>query len=396
MLFLLSSFSFSYDDSCVAALKTPEPINNMRPIFMQVLLRHGSRSPMNTYTPKANRGYWLCDSDEAIAPRMHGAQISEYRRFKHVLDPRLVAYLPNCREGDLLVEGMQQHLRLGKLYQTYTESIQLFTDHPTNEELSVRCSDIERTFRSAQSFLHGFAEPQEPNEIISIVRGSDYLEVLRPNGDFCQDIKNKTEEFTASQEYQDWYQAEWAALENLSTYLGIPKSESNLNLMCDWVTTHYCDNKLLPAEISEEQQHRCMRVVASNLYELYKQNPYIFASYHMRTILSVANDRLAGKNNVKFALNSAHDSTVGAMYQLLAGKPGERPQNTERIPPYASHLTMEIWESKENNERFVRFAYNGELIKLQLLENNTLVPYETFLNSDYAKKVYDYCKEVPI
>jgi acid phosphatase len=366
----------------------------MKPIFMQVMLRHGARAPMNTYTPKSTRGYWVCDSDEAIAPRMHGAPIDDYRRFKHVLDPRLVSYLPNCREGDLLVEGMHQHVRLGKLYQNYTESIGLFDDIPKNEELNVRCTDVERTFRSAQSFLHGFSEPQQPNEIIEIYRGSDYIEVLRPNSDFCQDIKNATEAFQTSEEYQKWYEEQWTALENVSQYLGISKSIGNLNLMCDWVSTHYCDNKLLPPVITEEDQQRCMKVVGSNLYDLYKQNPYIFASYHMRLILSVAKDSLAGKNKVKFALNSAHDSTVGTMYQLLAGKPGERPPNSDRIPPYASHITMEIWEDNDKN-RFVRFAYNGELIKLQIFDQ-TLVPFESFLKSDYATKVYDYCKEVPV
>ena len=396
MFFLFSSFSLSYDDSCVAALKTPEPVNNMKPIFMQVLIRHGARTPMNTYTPKSVRGYWQCDSDDAIAPRMHGAQISDYRRFKHVLDPRLVSYLPNCREGDLLIEGMHQHLRLGKLYQNYTETIGLFDNVvPKNEELNVRCTDIERTLRSAQSFLHGFAEPQEPNEIIDIYRGSDFLEVLRPNADFCQDMKNSSEVFYASEEYTKWVDEEWAALENVSSYLGVTKSATNLNLMCDWVTTHYCDNKLLPSVITEEDQQRCMKVVGSNLYDLYKQNPYLFASYHMRTILSVANNTVFNNGKVKFVLNSAHDSTVATIWQLLAGKPGERPTKSERIPPYASHITMEIWENSEK-KHFVRFAYNGELIKLQLLDNETFVPYETFLKSDYATKVYDYCTEVPV
>ena len=395
MFFLFSSFSLGYDAKCVAALKSAPVIENMKPIYMQVMLRHGARSPMNSYTPISHRGYWVCDSDDAPAPRMHGTQISAYRRFKHVLDPRLVSYLPNCREGDLLIEGMHQHARLGAFYQNYTEFIGLFNDVPKPEEVTARCTDFERTLRSAQSFLGSFMPPQEPNEILDIIKGSEDMEIMRPNGDFCKDIANITAQIDQSADYQKWYEQQWEDLINLSTYLNIPKSVSNLNLMCDWVSTHYCDDKQLPLEISPEIQKQCLEVVSYNLYEKYKVNPYIFASYHMRTILKQANDALSGKTKVKFALNSAHDSTVATLVQLLIGKPGERPEGTEWIPPYASHFTMEIWEDGDG-KRWVRFIYNGDLVKLQLMDNKELVSYDEFLKSDYATKVYDYCKDVPI
>ena len=394
MFFLFSSFSLSYDSQCVAPLKSAVPPVNMQPVYIQVMLRHGARTPLNAYTPVSHRGYWVCDSDDAQSPRMHGTQISAYRRFKHVYDPRLVSFLPNCREGDLLLEGMNQHARLGAFYQNYTESIGLFNDVPKSEELLVRCTDIERTFRSAQAFLGAFAPPQEPNEILDIIKGSEDLEVLRPDG-FCKEMDELDQKIINSSTYQDWYNEKWDQLINLSTYLNLEKSVDNLNTMCDWVSTHACDDHQLPLEITPEIQELCFGVVSYNLYEKYKVDPYVFASYHMRTVLGQANDALEGKTKVKFTINSAHDSTVATMVQLLKGTPGNRPNGTERIPPYASHLAMEIWQD-EDKKRYVRFVFNGELIQLQLLNNETLVPYETFLKSDYATKVYEHCKEVPV
>ena len=395
MFFLFSSFSLSYDSQCVAPLKTATPPENMQPVFIQVLVRHGARTPLNAYTPISHRGYWVCDSDDAQSPRMHGTQINSYRRFKHVLDPRLVSFLPNCREGDLLLEGMNQHSRLGAFYQNYTESIGLFNDVPKPEELIVRCTDIERTFRSAQAFMGSFAPPQVPNEVLDIVKGSEDLEILRPNADFCKDLADLEQNFTNDPDFLKWVDEQWDNLIELSTYLNLEKSPDNLNLMCDWATTHACDDHQLPLEITQEMLDRCYEVVSYNLYARYAVNPYAYASYHMRTILGQANDALNHKTNVKFALNSAHDSTVATIVQLLKGTPGHRPENTTRIPPYASHLAMEIWENQDHT-RYVRFVYNGDLIPLQLLDNQTFVPYDEFLKSDYATKVYDYCKEVPV
>ena len=394
MFFSLFSLTLSYDAKCVAPLLSAESPNNMKPIYMMVMLRHGARSPMNSYTPVSHRGYWICDSDDAYAPRMHGTQISSYRRFKHILDPRLVSYLPNCREGDLLVEGMNQHHRLGEFYQNYTESIGLFNDVPKAEEMAARCTDIERTLRSAQSFLGAFAPPQEPNEIIDITTGSEFMESLRIST-FCEDINNLNSEIMSNESYQTWYNEKWDELINLSTYLNIQKSESNLNLMCDWVSTHFCDDKQLPPEVTDEMQQTCLEVLSYNLYEKYKVNPYVFASAAMRTVLKQAKAALAGETKVKFALNSAHDSTVASMVQLLKGTPGNRPDDTEWIPPYASHFTMEIWENQDQ-EKYVRFVYNGEVIKLQLMDNQELVKWDDFLQTDYATKVYDYCKDIII
>jgi len=387
MFSFLILFSISFDDQCVAPHISPAPVPDMTPYYVQVMLRHGARTPMNAYTPTTHRGYWLCDSDAAYAPRMHGTSFDRYRRFKHVLDPRLVEFLPNCRAGDLLLEGMAQHKRLGEFYHSYLyDTLKVFTSDPKTEELNVRCSDVERTLRSVQSFLHGFFPAPEPNTVIDVLTDSDELSLLRPNVEFCQEMKTDLEARNTDPTFLQYYEEAWTYLLNLSSALNMPKSISNLNLMCDWVITHFCDDKSMPSYVTHEIEKKCLSVVADFNYMTWGRNPYMYASYIFREVLRVANDAVAKKNQVKLTINSAHDSTISAVYRLLAG-------SKSRIPPYASHLLMEIWVDK-SQEKWVRFALNGELIPLREMDNKTLVKYSDFLNSNY-KKVYDHCKESP-
>ena len=387
MFFNFLNLILSYDNQCVAPHISPPPVSDMEILYVQVLLRHGARTPMNAYGPFTHRGYWLCDSDDAYAPRMHGAPLNQYRRFKHVLDPRLVEFLPNCRAGDLLLEGMAQHHRLGQFYHKYLfETLHLFEDDPKTEELYVRCSDIERTLRSVQSFLHGFYPPPVPNTIIDIFTGSEDLSLLRPNNAFCKDLSETTNSRNQDPDFLNFFETNWDNLINLSTQLNIDKSIDNLNLMCDWVSTQYCDDKLLPSFVTPEIQQQCLKVIGNYLYKTYSRNPYVYGSYTMREILRVANNSLLNKNKVKFTINSAHDSTIATIVRLLN-------YNHERIPPYASHLLMEIYKDK-SSEKWIRFALNGELIQLREMENKTIVKYNDFLKSNYME-IYNYCKELP-
>lgn len=393
MLPFFAISSLSYENVCVAPRKTPEPIKNMKPLYAQILTRHGARTPLTNYLPASHRGYWTCDEENSIAPRMHASQRNNYRRFKHVLDPRLVAYLPNCRPGDLLLSGMQQHKLLGEMYGDYFYEIGLFGQYPKDEEIHATCTDIERTLRSAQSFLHGMYPPGEPNTSLTIESGNEEGAVFRPDDKFCKEIKTETQKFESSQEYLKWVDDNWPAIADFAQMAKLTKSGAALTLACDYVTTALCNEKQVPSVITKDTERMCVEVLAYNLYDRYSKSPFLYASYTMREMLRVANQALEGNNTYKFTLNSAHDSTVAIIHQYLAGKENVRPPGTYVIPPYASHLLMEIWED-DNKERYIRFAFNGEILKLPLLNNESLVKYSDFLKSDYMK-INDYCKEMP-
>lgn len=369
---------------CVAPLLTPAPVPGMDLTFALVLTRHGARTPQSAYLPPIHRGYWLCDSDDAYAPRMHGTFPNRSRRVKEVLDPRLVEFLPNCRAGDLLLQGMEQHHRLGQLYHRYLFGLGLFRTQPTADELFVRATDFERTFRSAQAFLDGAFPPSFPGESIAIHRGTPDAEIVRPGFDFCEDMRRVSATYDANAGTAKEADDLWARIIHIADYLHVDFSPHNLSLVADWVGTHDCDGKALPSVVSERDVAACHAIVAKYMYNLLNLNASVFVSYSMREVLRIAN--LSVNGNLKFSLLSSHDSTLSAFLVYLA----EFDQS--RIPPFASHLMIEIWENG-SKKKYVRWVYNGNVLRLKKFAGKDIVEYSAFVNG--VKDVYKYCTEFP-
>lgn len=395
LLSLLSTSAFSYDEKCVAPHDMPPPVENMKLRFVEVLTRHGARAPLGSYqVPMQFRGYWQCDGDDAIAPRMHAAPVEHYRRFKQVLDQRLTEYLPNCRSGDLLLSGMVQHQKLGEAFHEYLyNTTKLFDEEteliPDPKTIYARCSDVERTFRSAQGFLHGLFPPQSPNEIIDIYTDTSDGSLLRPNKDWCKDMTDLWQNHTNSEEYKTWVSTNVAKVKPAFELLGLTEETGdNLNTACDFVSTHYCDNKLLPSDITEEMQQVCLNVTGSYLYDYYLKGPMITGSYSMRELLRIPKLIKQGNSSVKFALMSSHDTTVAAINALIGGEDVRAP----RIPPFASHLVLELYEDNAN-ELYIRFALNGKEIPMYKFDDKRkIAKFDDFV--DAYKEINDYCHEL--
>lgn len=389
-LFLIYSAT-SIDDKCVGTLKTPAPISGKTLKYVQVLTRHGARAPLSSFgVPMHFRGYWQCDSDDAIAPRMHAAPINHFRRFKQVLDQRLVEYLPNCRSGDLILSGMDQHVKLGELYHKYIyDEHKLFSDLvPDPETIYARCSDIERTFRSAQAFLHGLFPPQSPNEIIDIVTDSSEFSRLRINFGVCHDLSELYQNWTKSENFTNWTNEKWEKIKTVADFLKLQKSGDNVNAVCDYVATQWCSDKQAPSVVTDEIRTVCVNAIADYAYDLYTTNPWVTGSYTMRELMRIPKMIQNKQSKVKFALFSAHDTTIMAIKTLIEGKNAK----VDRIPGYGSHLAMELWEDNSDKELYIRFALNGENLNItECGADKQVVKFSEFLEK--YKKMDEYCKE---
>jgi acid phosphatase len=178
---------------------------------------------------------------------------------------------------------------------------------------------------------------------------------------------------------------QWNQIKHIAEFIGLDYSESALGLLADWVGTYNCVERSLPAFVSQTDIANCHALVADLMYAGSNRNATVLVSYAMREALRIA-ELAVKEGKIKFSLLSSHDSTVASFVCYLA----EFDQS--RIPPYASHVLMEIWVDRKS-ERYVRWSFNGNVLKLKKFENKELVGYEEFLEK--TRDVYNYCKELP-
>lgn len=104
---------------------------------------------------------------------------------------------------------------------------------------------------------------------------------------------------------------------------------SHVSLIADWVGTHDCVGKSLPAIITQQDVVNCHKIVSHFMFDLLNRNATVYVSYTMREVLRIAAEAVAEGSPLKFGLLSAHDSTVGPFLVYLANV------DQARIPPYA-------------------------------------------------------------
>ena len=124
-------------------------------------------------------------------------------------------------------------------------------------------------------------------------------------------------------------------------------------------------------------------------------------------ILSKVNN-ISEKKDLKFAIYSGHDSTIGPLIIIFNAF-------DHRWPKFNSHLTLELFESKEKSEKslfsklfssaqdnhYIRVKYNDKILELPACQNDdqhhpndkslcTLKAFLTLIDSHIPK---DYIQE---
>jgi acid phosphatase len=352
------------------------------------MVRSGARSPL--INPDAvSHGYWLCDTEDALAPRIHAAPIDHFRRFRQVLDQRLTDWPPNCRSGDLILSGMDQQKSLGQFYHEYLfDNNRLFSSLPIPpSQLNVRASDLERTFRSAQGFLAGCFPPQSPNEIIDILTDTSDGSLLRLNWAWFQDGIAMRDRYTQTDQYKDFIDAAWSNISDFAAEIGITsKSDTNIEAVCNYVTTHTCADKRLPVTAGSINE-TCFSILGSFWYDFFESNRTVLGSYIVRELMRIPKLVANQSSEVKFSLESSHDSAMAAVMVFLSGRLGY-----ENLPPPASHLSLEMWKGDGDADFTVRWVLNGRLVPLREMGDATEVGFRAFLEA--YKDMDRYCLEL--
>ena len=377
------------DQRCIAPTRiAEEPPKNYSLFHVQIITRHGQRTPLYALLPYENRGRWICDADDAISQREEANPNVFYRRYKVVYDDE-TSFPGNCNVGDLIIEGMRQHENLGKSYrQRFVNETKFLPESFDPQYFYFTSSYIERTFRSQEAFIVGLYPIRSNNEVIVVEMAGESHSPLFPNTGMCADQKKQSDEYLASDAYSN-LSSYYDVLKDGLDAVSLSSSISDINKFCEWAIATNCKAENSPSFLTQSIIDSCHSVLANGQFVRYSVGERgIAASYILREMLYILDKRIEGKTNVKFAHFSAHDTSLAAI--LVALVPNQRFNN---IPPYASHVTSEVYKGP-NGKLYIRYLYNGEIVKIDGTDSYGLMSYDEF------RKLVDpflqFCQDVPL
>jgi acid phosphatase len=299
----------------------------------------------------------------------------------------LVDYPISCGSGDLTVEGMDQLRQLGASYHKYLiDDLNFLSPGYVNpSEIFIRSTGLDRSYRSAVSFIRGLYPPAMPDEFVTVTFSSPNKDVLRPSGSSCAEIE-KLESDYLSQTFEKDRDLIKPFLSPLLDRLGIDDLDYDaLTNVCDFILQMHCHEHVM-SNVSAEAVAQCQQMGAKLIATPFKQNKGVGFSYGMREVFRVMNDAIAGVTNVKFSLFALHDRGLIALLVALG-------QEVATVPPQRAHVTFEVY-SKEQRY-YLRVAYNGAVLQIPELKGNLDGMYLLHDFHAHFGPILDHCHEMP-
>ena len=386
LLSFIIPISISY--SCIANASFAEPLDGMKLRLIEFITRHGERTPQANLLNLSTTDNWTCDEEDSLAGYEDAGPETHYRRYKTILDPRFVILRPNCRIGDLTLNGMQQHFALGqKAKQHFIDKLNFLPQNLHPKYFTFISSPFDRCFKSAQSFLAGLYEPNSDNEVLNIETGTDSLSSLYPDPSQCQELNDMKAKFYSLNTTNDYLHTTMEKLIILKEKLNLTETHDNLVSMCDWAVSYKCGQTgtSCPDYITDDVFDTCAKALSYYHYKLYELNPDVPFSHTMRHMFQIADQVIGQSKPIKFVLISAHDSTIAALLSFLGVQ-------KDYLPPYASSCYAEFWED-ESGELSIRFVLNGEPIVIPHFENS-LIKFDKFRS--WSDPRTQHCLDIPL
>lgn len=412
-------------DFCVAPLAAPDPLTPPDSInedkyqlrLVQLVINQGSSAPKNAFLPHDQRGSWSCGSPEVFShyesvfsnSKTHSyTSFDRSRRIRHTIDPRLSDFPPSCNPDDLLIQGFEEQFKLGEEYNKYYyQKLKFLPSEYFDPTLFyVHATNSQNSIDSAISFMQGFYNPINPNEILLIEKGGATRDHFDPQPSTCKDLQDEKEEFISSDVFKSYATETNNKIKPLYDYLNVTfdnQDFSHIEKMCNFLISGYCsENIYFPNEtVFDDVFDTCMRF---NKFLLTDQLSFtqkgISGSSIMRELNKMRNDFFSSNdrsdsggfiNGRRFQLISAHDNAIVSLLLLFTGDKIKEDEVTGIYgPPSASHLTFEFYENVESHNLYMRLIYNGKEVKLFGEDKTFLTVYEVMSR---ISPLIKYCDE---
>ena len=357
---LLMSLSISFDLSwCEPNLKPHVPVDRADLVMVQLVTRHGARTPLHT-TPHLPH-VWRCNCTEF---QLHYDAESHPLRV-HVSHGDSV-FLGDCHVGQLLDRGTDALFRLGQyLKSVYIDTLKLLPSKFAPHIIRFRSTNTHRTLHSSMALVDGLF----PNRSLVTIHVADkFIDPWRRSSAICPNLKKNIENVRTSETYRDTFSSRTEALERAAKAIGA-KTKSAPDIVmaarCNGQKLHVPDDIFDAAALLKAEQQRFVFAHDSVF-------PLMFA-FSAAEMTNEFIKRINGESQLRFIHWSVHDGNIFGFLGFLG-------TGSEKLPPYGSYIITELWRSRETGVLLVRFIFNGDVLSVPRLGNRTVVPFDEFSN----------------
>ncbi|KAI8054447.1 histidine phosphatase superfamily [Syncephalis plumigaleata] len=377
------------------------PLPNARLVHVQMLIRHGDRSPVMTVFPD-ELADWQCQDVHEINQIIgdHPSEPSTGMVTQQVEIPKRKPYRSaiwssgTCVVGQLTSKGVRQHLALGQqIKRIYTDRLAYLPSHldePTlKQRLYFRSTDIWRTKQSATALLTGIWPGERRSQRAKALPLHTYPDVIETmlghrTATECPRLMEAYKEAYNATEYQAYLQRHEPLRHHLETVLdttNLTLYQNSFIYYVDSLRARVCHDMPLPcrdnrcidkthvAELTQSVNEETK--LALNALPQAKEINRLSIGY----FLGELKDRLmeaieaTRQNRIyrKFELFSGHDDTVHAIKGMLDA-------HDMLWPPYASNMLFELWQATNrtatDEQFYLRIIYNGRVLTTSWCDMN--------------------------
>jgi lysophosphatidic acid phosphatase type 6 len=392
-----------------AAPAAPAGAGAERLLLVQVVFRHGARTPLGKkYWPHllGEAGAWdVCGAappfslapldvrEEGGGPRPRNAHDAE----------QVAARLPGgaCHRGELTREGYAQALALGEwLRRRYVDGARFLPEayDPSDNAVGARSTNYARTLATIAGVWTGLypelaaAAAGAPPLRVAVTEQMD--EILYGDASACAALGARVRQLAAAHSAAPPDAAAEALSEQVRPALAVPRGERvNFLDLHDALTTLRTHGKPLPAALTRPEVLRGVELEATKHFLTFLAPPretgqqeavlrlgmgrllLLLLQRMEAAALSGGGDAQAQQETQKkLYLYSGHDSSVLPLLAALSGGAG-----VQDWPPYCAHLVFELFEpagsgagagsapSGSASSARVRVLYRGEPLPLDAL-----------------------------
>lgn len=370
MLLFFFSAGFSFDIHwCEPPLPEYEGIPNADLVQVQIITRHGARTPLHISKNFSN--LWICNETEIFSI---DSKLSRPMKVNNAFGKSV--FLGDCIYSQLTGKGADALFRLGKyIHNIYVDRLKFLPTTIKPTIMKFRSTSTHRTIHSSMAFISGLYE-QRPS--INLELAEKTYDHWRRASELCPKLKESMDSLKGSAEWNSLNLTNDELESNMSKSIGTKWSSTN-----DISTSSRCNNLPLPPNVDISRLDEATLLKARQMQFVYAHSSVypLFFSFCAAEMVNHMSERLNGNSSIRFIHWSAHDGNILGYLGYLGYADG-------KWPPYGSYIVTELWQQK-NGKAIVRILFNGKPIKVPRMLNSVTFPF-----TEYKKFVVNHLPDL--